>query len=583
MPFGLPSAVSYNPMQINVVFQSYKAETPARGYWDQAMLEDLFSRSLWNPVNGYSFRFISMEDVVPADGAIVVFPARAQADCIDKLNADIDRLKWCILILTGDEESVFPFEKLHRRPELKVWVMAPRPDRHSSADRFIGSGYPTGARKLMADYEFEAMNRLNEWFFAGQNTHPRRKMCTEELSKSHGLVGKLLTTQAFTTGYPRPDYYKNLCSAKVFPCPAGPFTPDTFRFFETLESGGIPIADRIASVTGYPEGYFDLLFRDIPGHRPFPELEKYSDLIGYMEDVLRERPLETWTTRSNRAFAWWQRVKRSMAYWIVEDLKALGLPASEEDELRDNITVIIPTSPIPSHPDISMLVETIRTVRAHLPESEIIVTFDGVRTEQEDRRKSYEEYIRRALWHFNFKEKNVLPIVFSEHKHQSGMMREALKLVKTPEVLYVEHDAPLTPDRPIEWSNLIGAIRNGDANVIRFHFEEMIHPEHKHLMFDEEPQEVHYAPMMRTFQWSQRPHLASTEFYRRILSLYFPESSKTMIEDLLYGIVWEKCTTGGIMAWYEFRLWIYTPLPQIKRSYHLDGRSSDPKYDMKFK
>ena len=163
------------------------------------------------------------------------------------------------------------------------------------------------------------------------------------------------------------------------------------------------------------------------------------------------------------------------------------------------------------------------------------------------------------------------------------MMREVLNMVKTPTVLYVEHDAPLTPDRPIAWGNLIDAIKAGDANVIRFHFEEGIHPEHEHLMFDLEPRLIFGAPMMRTFQWSQRPHLASTAFYRRIMASYFPETSKTMIEDLIYGIVWDRCMTGGIMAWYEFRLWIYTPVPNIKRSYHLDGRAGESKYDMHFK
>jgi hypothetical protein len=34
------------------------------------------------------------------------------------------------------------------------------------------------------------------------------------------------------------------------------------------------------------------------------------------------------------------------------------------------------------------------------------------------------------------------------------------------------------------------------------------------------------------------------------------------------------------MGWYNWRLWIYTPEGNIKRSYHLDGRGGDPKFEM---
>ena len=42
----------------------------------------------------------------------------------------------------------------------------------------------------------------------------------------------------------------------------------------------------------------------------------------------------------------------------------------------------------------------------------------------------------------------------------------------------------------------------------------------------------------------------------------------------------------GYMGWNLWKLWIYTPHTDdlgIKRSYHLDGRQSDPKYEMDIK
>ena len=66
----------------------------------------------------------------------------------------------------------------------------------------------------------------------------------------------------------------------------------------------------------------------------------------------------------------------------------------------DNLTAIIPTSPIKSHPDTSIIEETIKSIRHHLPDSEIIVTFDGVREEQEDLLEEYTEFKKQMLWKF---------------------------------------------------------------------------------------------------------------------------------------------------------------------------------------
>jgi hypothetical protein len=61
------------------------------------------------------------------------------------------------------------------------------------------------------------------------------------------------------------------------------------------------------------------------------------------------------------------------------------------------ITVVVPVSPIRFHPDISILTETIESVRYWLPDAEIVITFDGVRTENELWRHNYELAINRAL------------------------------------------------------------------------------------------------------------------------------------------------------------------------------------------
>ena len=76
-------------------------------------------------------------------------------------------------------------------------------------------------------------------------------------------------------------------------------------------------------------------------------------------------------------------------------------------------------------------------------------------------------------------------------------------------MLYVEHDAPLTPDCPIPLDDLADRIIAGESNCIRFHFESPYPEEHEHLMI-QPPQNN----LLKTLQWSQRPHLASTKYYQ---------------------------------------------------------------------
>lgn len=239
----------------------------------------------------------------------------------------------------------------------------------------------------------------------------------------------------------------------------------------------------------------------------------------------------------------------------------------------DDITVVVPCSPIKSHPNTRIIDETINTLRAHLPTSEIIIQFDGVREEQKHYEEAYNQYKTEMLWRCLHQYKNVLPLIFEENLHQSGMMHRTMEEIKTPLLLYVEHDAPLTPDRFIDWGEIKEFIYDGEANTVRFHFEEVIPEPHKHLMLGEEDD------FIRTIQWSQRPHLSTKVYYEELLK-YFPPEQKTFIEDEWHGVVYNDYQKDGMFGWYKHRLWIYDPDDPIgmKRSYTTDGRENDPKF-----
>lgn len=515
-------------------------DSPAHGYWDQAMLNDFFQDVIFSALpNG--------------KGSIVVIPGAYQAPYIKEINEELAKLKWVLLIITSDEENKFPIEQI-QHDNIKIYLQYPRRNRHEQYGK-MPSGYIPTTRENLKFVEKDL-----DYFFSGQVTHPRRRICWDAIRKlenSGKFKNTIYATDGFAQGLAHPEYLGYMNRAKAVPAPSGNVTADSFRLFEALEAGAVPIADNICAI-GDAEFWPYVL-----GTFPFPTTNDFSNLEENIEKIVNQFPV-----LNNRAQAWWIKYKRDLKWQLIHDVEALT-----GETYRPDITVIIPVSVIKSHPETTILDETISTIRAHLPKAEIIITFDGIRPQQEHRRADYEEFIRRALFKCNT-EWNAVPVIFDKHHHQSGMAISIMGEIKTPTMLYVEQDTPLAPDMPIDWQKCVAEIKSGHANLIRFHHESYILPDHKHLMIGE-PENGLY----KTVQWSQRPHLASVEFYKRILTEHFTVNSNCFLEDLLYGRLHEDFIHHGMDAWNRWRTFIYHPEGQIKRSYHTDGRAGEQKFD----
>ena len=96
-------------------------------------------------------------------------------------------------------------------------------------------------------------------------------------------------------------------------------------------------------------------------------------------------------------------------------------------------------------------------------------------------------------------------------------------------------------------------------------------------MLDKEPIEIDGVPLIRTAQWSQRPHLVRTDFYKQLLGWHTSSEAKCMIEDAIYGHIANAILDGG--AWDKYRMAIYAPSDGYCFAYHLDGRLGHSKYD----
>lgn len=552
---------------IPIVYKSFRRDTPSRGFWDHTILEIVTDKDRL-AVAGIEIR--EYEDVLPAgeDGIILVIPGRSHGDLVEEVNKAISPYKWVLIIITGDEESVFPVDAL-QHSNMKVWVMTPQPGKYQKIDRIIPDGptphtMPASGEKIQED-------RTYTMSFVGQNTHQRRAEAVDAISTANEEHHKYLCvpTEGFTQeGITRAEYAQSLVDSKTVACPSGAVIPDSFRIYEALESGCAVILDGKA-----PDGRFHNYFDFLLGEHPFVQIQDWHDSIGYAENYAERYPVV-----NNEHFAWWQRYKRQLAIWLCEDLEEIGAytptPTWKPEE---NITVLIPTSPIPSHPSTHVIEETIRSITDRIPGAEILIMIDGVREEQEDRRADYEVYKERLLWLCNTEFRNVTPIVFNEHLHQAEMTRRTLDLVRTRNILFVEHDTPLCEEIP--FVQIVRALETETVDLVRFNHEALILPDHEHLVVERGG--IGWLPLVFTAQWSQRPHIAKTEFYKDVLRKHFSDESRTMIEDTMHGVVAEGYRLRGRAFWNDYKLAIYAPEGDMKRSYHLDGRDGESKYSMK--
>lgn len=538
---------------------------------DHFMLMDIFANVNWNPVGNLDYNIIDTFEEATQDGVVAIIPGASQD--AEEINEKLKLYKWVLLIIVSDEENLFELDKIGH-PNLILWVQTPRANVQYKNARVFGVGYAF-SRQFVHKYKKQYSEKSEDVFISGQNTHKRRRTIFKKLhtyaEENQDKNVQIFETEGFTQGMKSPEYYKHIANAKVVPCPSGVVSPDSFRLYEALEFGAIPIADDISPDIDYDStGYWNKVLPNAP----FPTLKnnKIASLI--------DKALNNFPQYSNDVFSWWIKQKRQFSYDLIDDIRSIADKPAHVTTLKDKMTVIIPVSPWKSHPDTSILETTIASARSHFPDSEIIITFDGVRKEQEDRFDDYQEFVKRMLWKINVEYDNILPLVFKKHAHQVKMMREALKYVRTQSVIYIEGDSPLYEDRPIDWNTITDLIAQDNANIIRLYNKEAIPVEHEYLMYPEENWlSVHNDDVyVATSQWSQQPHIVRADTYREIIDKYFTEKSICFIEDKFYYNIVGESKAG---LWNRWKMFIYIPEDKKPRSYHLDGRSGGDKYDDK--
>lgn len=234
--------------------------------------------------------------------------------------------------------------------------------------------------------------------------------------------------------------------------------------------------------------------------------------------------------------------------------------------LDDQVTVLIPTSPIPRHPDTGLIVQVIDSIRYYLPSVHLIVMVDGIRPQIEHRRAQYDGYKTNLT---NLKDAGRLGdaelLIFDEYSQQAIMTREALKRVQTPLILFCEHDAVFRTEPPApKFPAIFNLLLSGGINLVRFYNWADIWHEHEYLMRGE--MEYEGSRFVKTCQYSQWPLVSRADYHRHILDRYFKMGQRSMIESGMYGPV-------AASRWEEHKIVIYLDGTLVFR--HYDGRTDE--------
>lgn len=271
-------------MKPALIYKTYHPEHKPKYYGEQIFLDRLFGGLLEE-----------VESFEGLDGAVVMVRANDNIKYIDQLNADLAKLKWCLVIVTGNEYSS-DFHINIKHENCRIWVQTPKPS--DVADFFVGFGFPSDVTTFLPNgFDPAKADRPYDWSFAGQVTHNRRRECLKYAEKVPN--GKAVKTEGFNQGLSYPEYIKLLTETKIVPCPGGAVTPDTFRVYEALECGCIPVLDDAAGHIFHGRGqesYWQKVLSPAPlwvvsDWSKFPEIA--AQLIGNFEEE-QQKVIEWW-------------------------------------------------------------------------------------------------------------------------------------------------------------------------------------------------------------------------------------------------------------------------------------------------
>jgi hypothetical protein len=215
----------------------------------------------------------------------------------------------------------------------------------------------------------------------------------------------------------------------------------------------------------------------------------------------------------------------------------------KKKHLLKKVSLIVATSPIPTHPNTSLIDEAINSVlRMNYPFYQKIISYDKSK-------KTNKDYLRyKSL--MKKKYPDFIHLEMNKHGHFIGSLHNALNYLKTKYFFLVQHDIKLEGNFPINECLKTKL----DWNIIATHH----FPEEKNDI----PEPTHWFPIMKrtkdknllkSWGWSERIFLSRRNWMMdKIYEYYHNDSTKNFIESIFHNRfdkLWQK--TQGIKYYHE--------------------------------
>ncbi len=229
--------------------------------------------------------------------------------------------------------------------------------------------------------------------------------------------------------------------------------------------------------------------------------------------------------------------------------------------LKDDLTVTLFTSPLPSHPGDWILENVYLSVRNQLPDCRIIILADGIDGEEP---ASYKDFKGRI------KSRGYEVVEFSGWHNESLMFKHCLQeMITTPLILVGEGDWGMQ-NLPIEWEGLVAALMDPAIpySYINIRQNDIDGWENGHFGATIR---THGITLLET-NWFQTPmHLARCDWYRKIVE-NFTLPAQLECDQLAHALQDNNAVK-------DMTCYIPTVDPgHPKRLYHWDGKNAKELY-----
>ena len=239
-----------------------------RGRWDHGLLLSIFDK--------HPDIFIQYNEVLPPKETKRSIVVVAGCPSPERLYGYLSTLPDSVVILVSDEDAYFDWKSAipsqhtiitqYWNPELKGDIK----------ERIL-----LGAPARLKDYKINThLPKKYLWSFIGQVQNEFRQKCVDVLKTlSDGFLHIVPQFGGGEGGIEYQDYLDICCQSRFVICPSGSMTAETFRAYEAMECGAIPICDQrsprdVAAFNYWREVYPYNKLHSLSNWEQLPELLK---------------------------------------------------------------------------------------------------------------------------------------------------------------------------------------------------------------------------------------------------------------------------------------------------------------------